>query len=372
MSRKSDELFKKYLNHTCTPEERAIVESWYNSEAGAADSKDDNVDYQELEREIRTSIRKSVQPAKRINLRLIAAAAACILICVLFYYYPVSKNEGRKSEVADATQLPAGSNKAELILEDGSVVTLSDGKEGLLTRQNGAVVNKLGSGRLRYEASSAVPAGIVTFNTLRTPRGGQYQIDLPDGSRAWLNAASSLRFPTMFDGAERLVEITGEVYFEVAVNKRKPFKVKTRNQTVEVLGTHFNVHAYPEESFVTTTLIEGSVKVWTEQHSVLIKPGEQAMVSGNSQEIKISKADSEEAVAWKQGYFQFNNEDVKSIMRKLSRWYDIEVLYSKDFVNQQFSGSVSRFEDAAKVLKMLEFTGTVHFEIEGRRVTVMP
>jgi transmembrane sensor len=372
MSKKSDELIKKYLSNTCTPEERAMVESWYNSEAGAAESKEEKFDYEHLDSEIWASISKADQHPKRTNWRLIAATAACIVLCGLFYYYPMQKNDARNTSVAAATPLLPGSNKAELLLEDGSVLTLSDGKAGLVTQQNGVVVSRLENGRLHYESASPTSGSKISFNILRTPRGGQYQIDLPDGTRAWLNAASSLKFPTVFSEDERIVEITGEVYFEVAVNKRKPFKVKSTAQTVEVLGTHFNVNAYPDEASTRTTLLEGSVKVTTEGHSVVIRPGEQSMVNDSSHKINIYQADVEEDMAWKQGYFQFNNEDIKSIMRKLSRWYDIEVLYSKDFVNQQFSGSVSRFEGAAKVLKMLEFTGTVQFKIEGRRVTVMP
>ena len=371
MSRKSEELIKKYLNHTCTPEERAIVESWYNSEAEASESEGDNVDYEQLDKDIWNALRKTETPVRKIHWPLVAAAAACVIICCLFYYTG-HKTDVPKSVAASANTLLPGSNKAELLLEDGSVLPLTDEKTGLLTKQNGAVINKLEGGRLSYDASQPAIVNKVTFNTLRTPRGGQYQVDLPDGTKAWLNAASSLKFPTIFNGSERIVEITGEVYFEVAVNKRKPFKVISRGQTIEVLGTHFNVNAYPDEHFIRTTLIEGSVSVSTGKQKVVIKPGEETLLNSDTQQIRIRKIDVEGAIAWKQGYFQFNDEDVKSIMRKLSRWYDIEVDYTKDFEDQRFSGSVSRFEEAAKVLKMLEYTGTVHFKIEGRRVTVMP
>lgn len=369
MSSKSEALIKKYLNHTCTPEELAIIESWYNTEAASAEAEEDDIDYEQLDKELWKSLKKTTGPVSKIDWRLISAAAACLLMCLLFYY-SVQKPIVQQSATLSAAPLLPGSNKAELRLADGSVLQLTDDRSGLLRQQDGAMITKHKGGRLSYAAAGSTDQ--VALNTLSTPKGGQYQVDLPDGTRAWLNAASSIQFPTVFKDRERRVQISGEVYFEVAHDKQKPFKVISRGQTIVVLGTHFNVSAYPDEAFTKTTLLEGAVKVMTDQHVVVIKPGEQAFFRYDSQEITVKKTDTEEVMAWRRGYFQFNNEDIKSIMQKISRWYDIEVDYSKDFVSQRFSGSVSRFENASKVLKMLEYTGTIHFKTEGRRVRVMP
>jgi transmembrane sensor len=324
-----------------------------------------------LDKQIWKELQKVSKPTRRINWPLLVSAAACILICSLFYLSSLQTNSKKISNTI-VTSLPAGGNKAELILEDGSVMPLKGDKTGLLSTQSGVVITQVQGGRLTYNASGSPSEEKAGSNMLRTPKGGQYQIDLPDGTRAWLNAASSVKFPTVFNGTERTVEISGEVYFEVAVNKRKPFKVISAGQTIEVLGTHFNVSTYPDERLTKTTLFEGSVKVNSGKNEVIIKPGEQSIFNSSTQKITVNNTDLEEALAWRQGYFQFNDEDIKSIMRKLSRWYDIDVDYSANFVNQRFTGSVSRFESAGKVLKMLEYTGTVHFKTEGRRVTVMP
>ncbi|MGQ7856308.1 FecR family protein [Pedobacter sp. WC2501] len=369
MSSTPEELIRKYLDHTCTPEERTIVESWYNATAASAEDPG-HPDYAELENNIWKELRKASQPAKRLNWLLITTAAACLAICLFFYH---SNEQGNIQKPVSISRIMPGTNQAELLLSDGTVIPLSDAKSGLTTAKNGAMVAQLGGGKLTFNGTNAISSGPeVNYNTLRTPRGGQYQIELPDGTRAWLNAASSLKFPSIFGANERTVEIVGEVYFEVAVNKHKPFKVISQGQTVEVLGTHFNVSSYPNETFIKTTLMEGSVKVVTENNVIFIKPGEQTLFNIESQQITVQKTDLEEAIAWKKGYFQFTNEDIKSIMRKLSRWYNIEIDYSKNFVDQRFTGSVSRFDEAAKVLKMLEYTGSIHFKIEGRRVTVMP
>ncbi|RZM05771.1 MAG: FecR family protein [Pedobacter sp.] len=371
MSRKSEALIKKYLDNTCTPEERAVLESWYNEGAQAEEDALDDADYEQLDKDIWKALKKANKPVQSTNWSLIAAAAACLVTCFVFYYL------GRKPPVQEFAVLkeiilPPGGNKAELVLEDGSVLPLSDDKAGLLTNQNGARITNFEGGILSYNISEMPISGISTFNILKTPRGGQYQVKLPDGTRVWLNAASSLKFPTVFNTLERVVELSGEAYFEVAVDKHKPFKVISKGQTVAVLGTHFNINAYPDELVTSTILIEGSVKVASGKETLILKPGQQTILNNKSEKLDLYNVDTQEALAWKQGYFQFNDEDVKSIMRKLSRWYDLEVIYSNDFINQRFSGSVSRFEDASKVMKMLEYTGTVHFKAEGRRVTVMP
>lgn len=207
------------------------------------------------------------------------------------------------------------------------------------------------------------------YNLIETPRAGQYQINLPDGTKVWLNAASSLRYPSRFSGSKRIVALTGEGYFEVAKNKQHPFVVKTDRQEVQVLGTHFNINSYTDESSTNTTLVEGSVRVTTlDGKNRLLKPGEQSQLKGD--EIEVSDVDTENVLSWKNGDFVFKGDDFKSIMRKISRWYDVEVIYQGDFDDLKFGGYISRTKNISSVLSIMESTGKVHFNIKDKRITV--
>jgi ferric-dicitrate binding protein FerR (iron transport regulator) len=214
------------------------------------------------------------------------------------------------------------------------------------------------------------------YNTITTPRGGQYQVTLSDGTKVWLNAASSIRFPVLFTGNERKVEITGEAYFEVAKNVSKPFKVKTISSEVEVLGTHFNVNAYDDEAVAKTTLLEGLVKVSVPQTggklaARFLQPGQQSGITKDGRISVLNNADTEEAVAWKNGRFQFRSADLKSILRQISRWYDVDVVY-KGNVDLHFTGQLTRDDYVSKVFDKLALTGEVHFKIEGKKIIVSP
>ncbi|HWW40381.1 FecR family protein, partial [Pedobacter sp.] len=200
----------------------------------------------------------------------------------------------------------------------------------------------------------------------------QYQLKLPDGTLVWLNSASSLRFPTQFAGKERSVELDGEAYFEVAKNKEMPFKVHVRAMEVRVLGTHFNVMAYDDEESISTTLLEGSVKVSNALQTAVIRPGQQASLKKSSGILGVEEVNTVEAIAWKNGKFLFADEDIETIMRRISRWYNVEVEYRGNLSDKNFAGSISRYENVSEVLKMLELTGTIHFKVEGRRIIVMP
>lgn len=285
MSIRPDELIKKYLNNTCTPEERSLLESWYNSAASSTESTKDNIDYDQLNKDIWDDLKKTSTPPTKIKWQLLSAAAACILICATFYFSHLA-NSKIISAVTSAKISP-GSNKAELLLEDGSVIPLSDDSTKMRTKQSGAVITKLMGGILKYDSSPTTVETKLSFNVLRTPKGGQYQVDLPDGTRAWLNATSSLKFPTAFNGVDRIVEASGEVYFEVAVNKHKPFKVVSQGQTIVVLGTHFNLSAYADEQTTKTSLLEGSVKVISERKTVTIVPGEQSILNAKDRKSVV-------------------------------------------------------------------------------------
>jgi transmembrane sensor len=263
-----------------------------------------------------------------------------------------------------------GSNKATLTLSDGSSIDLNESKPGTLCKQGTVTVGKRADGSLVYQPSGSQNAAVL-YNTVSTPKGGQYQLVLSDGTKVWLNAASAIKYPATFSGKERIVELNGEAYFEVAKNKNMPFKVSLNNMSVEVLGTHFNVNAYADEGEVTTTLLEGSVKLSNSKGQSMLKPGQQAKMDKQSG-FDIHEVNTDEAVAWKNGYFIFDNENIQSIMRKISRWYDVDVEYSGNVDEGNFGGTTSRFNSITGVLKSLELTGTVHFKVQGRRITVMP
>jgi ferric-dicitrate binding protein FerR (iron transport regulator) len=274
-----------------------------------------------------------------------------------------------------------GGNQAILTLADGTKIVLDKAAEGALARQGNTTVIKLDDGRLAYnmQTVSQIPTTKILYNTLSTPRGGQYRVTLPDGTLVWLNASTSLKFPTAFTGNERKVEIKGEAYFEVAKNEAMPFIVTAENSEIKVLGTHFNVSAYADDKVMKTTLLEGSVELSiakragseTVPATIKLQPGQQAQLD-ETNILKVVEADTEEATAWKNGFFIFNNEDVESIMRKITRWYDVKVIYENKDENMRFTGNISRAENVSEVLRVLELTEIVHFKIEGKTITVLP
>ncbi|TKC58503.1 DUF4974 domain-containing protein [Pedobacter hiemivivus] len=303
-----------------------------------------------------------------------AAAAIFIFLSVGIYINHLKQTSTATDHYIAKSTIHPGTNKAILTLSDGKKIFLDDMHKGKIAQQSGIVIEKMKSGELNYVASSTSEQAAdkaLTYNTINIPRGGQYQVNLPDGTKVWLNAASALVYPVIFKGTERLVKLTGEAYFEVAKNKSKPFKVATANQTIEVLGTHFNVNAYADETSVNTTLLEGSVKIILSSSALsqVISPGQQARVNTK---INVYPVDTEEAVAWKNGLFMFNKETIQSVMRQISRWYDVEVEYKGEIAAKGFWGTIPRDKDLTYVLKVLEETGVAHFKLIGRRIVVMP
>jgi transmembrane sensor len=303
-------------------------------------------------------------------------AAAAVLLIGLFavFFYPQPQQQAdlvaKQAKAATAAVIKPGTTKATLTLSDGAVINLDDVQNGVISQQGNVTVGKTADGKLIYQVKSAGGQSLV-YNTISTPRGGEYQVELPDGTKVWLNAASTLRFPSVFSGAERKVELKGEAYFEVAKNKQKPFKVTVNDMGIEVLGTHFNVNAYDDESQIKTTLLEGSVRLHAGKNHKMLKPGQQARLDKQS-DFSIAEVNVEEAIAWKKGYFIFDNENIESIMRKVSRWYDVEVTYQGKVDQGRYGGTISRFDSVEGVLKSLALTGSVHFRTEGRRIIVMP
>lgn len=382
-------LLERYSAGLCTEEEITLVESWHLKELSKQNSDVDHAELTDAREKIWSAIQEETSIKSGNNKILwfkIAAAAV-----VLFFIGIVIKHEVKKDTEAEQTVnqihqkiIHPGGNKATLTLSDGSKISLTDASNGIIAKQAGINITKTKNGSLIYTIGNASAGKKDLYNTIETPRGGQYQINLPDGTKVWLNAESSLRYPATFDQGKRLVELKGEAYFEVAKRLDKngirlPFKVKTelgtgRNQEVEVLGTHFNINAYRSEPSNKTTLLEGSVRIKNLQSNKagLLKPGQQSSISSASPLIFISEVDAGEAVAWKEGFFSFNEENLETIMNKIARWYDVEIDYRGNKINKNFGGRISRFNSVNEVLDMLQTTGAVHFKIEGRRILVMP
>ncbi|NQX39929.1 FecR protein [Pedobacter steynii] len=301
----------------------------------------------------------------------IAIAASVLMISGLGIYFfnpnHVLKPTENLELVAD---IQPGGNKAVLTLADGHQVALNDSSNRIITAENGMQIHLNDGGELVYQITDDKKIK-SDYNKIETGIGGQYQVILPDGTKVWLNSSSSLRYPTVFNTGERTVELKGEGYFEVTKDKTKPFKVITETQQVEVLGTKFNINAYPEEEHIRTTLLQGSVNVGVlnKTSAYTLKPGEQAVLT--AQHFKIATVDTEEFISWKDGYFLFNDEPIFTAMRKLARWYDVEVVYEGDFKDINFGGSVSKSNSLQKTLKVLQSTNKLKFKIEGRRIKIM-
>jgi hypothetical protein len=304
-----------------------------------------------------------------------AAAAVILLLLGSSYYYFAGHKEPQKTVVVQQPKTmdiaPPNSVNAVLTLGNGQKIILDSTGNGIVAMQGGVNVVKMANGQIAYKGSSEN----IQYNTLSNPRGSRViSLVLADGSRVWLNTASTLKYPTAFAGDERKVEITGEAYFEVAHDATKPFIVVKGETSVRVLGTHFNVNAYDDETSLTITLLEGSVKIMKGNEHTLISPGQQAEVSNetaSSNQIKVHEADIDEVMAWKNGVFSYKGVDIETIMRQVSRWYDVDVVFEKP-VKEKFYAQVSRNTDVSNLLKMLEATKAVHFKIEGRRIKVMP
>ena len=300
----------------------------------------------------------------------VAATVILFLAGASYWYFNTNKQDIAKLNVATVSEKPAeilpGGNHAVLTMADGTKIILDTVDNGKIQKGN-LKINKQ-NGLLVFASTPGV-VGKVSYNTLSTPRGGKYKVILADGSEVWLNASSSLRFPTAFPGNQREVELTGEAYFEVAKDKTKPFHVKVGDMQINVLGTHFNVNAYEDENSVKTSLLEGSVKITKGNMSGLLKPGQQGILSKNKQNVEIKEVDLEEVVAWKNGLFQFEGADITTIMNQIGRWYDVDIVYSGKVPIRRFEGKISRDAQLSDVLRILELSN-VKFKMEGKKIIV--
>ena len=382
-------LIEKYLNGTISTEERLQLDQWYGSladdEAALPVSSEDEKDINErLQHRVFNTITTLYRNHTRRSffrgwqLPVIAASVILILVSVAVYYYMYSgKLPGAPlaKKRSPATDIVPGGNRALLTLADGSTIVLDSASNGMLSRQGNVKVLKLDNGLLSYtgQGMKKDEYNETVFNTISTPRGGQYHVTLSDGTEVWLNAASSISFPVAFTAAERNVSITGEAYFEVAHDRHRPFKVKINDSEIEVLGTHFNVNAYEDEATVKTTLLEGKIRQTAKDGAFqkTLLPGQQSRIYKNGEMSVSADVDTGEAVAWMQGNFQFRSADLRAVLRQVSRWYDVDIEY-KGNVDLHFTGQLPRSENASTLFENLALTGEVHFRIEGRKVIVSP
>lgn len=378
------QLIQKYLDDTATQEEKTVVDEWYHSLSSSEVEVDVAESEVQVDRRIKERLDDLIQKDKRVVLfgrkRMLRAAAAVIFFIglsgSLYYFFfssnattAISQNAAVDSTLVD--DITPGGNRATLILGDGTQLILDSTSDGSLALQGNTNVIKVATGQLEYKNDKNKSLKEVLYNQISTPRAGQYHVKLSDGTRVWLNSASSIRFPTDFQDSLREVEITGEAYFEVAHNAAKPFRIKVKDAYINVLGTHFNVMAYDNESSIKTTLLQGAVKVTSNKLSRLLAPGQQSQVNSSGAIEIIKEADIEEAVAWRHGKFLFNSADLHSIMRQIERWYDVDVSFARN-VDLHFTGQLSRNVNVSQVLRKLELTNEIHFKIEKGKITVLP
>lgn len=380
-------LIERYQSGKASPEDVQALNDWYRSfdDSHVAFTAAEGDTEAQLEERIKNRILHTLQersaPADnrfRWRMPAVAAAVLVLLSAALYFLLPYRSLQQQQVSIAEqpVNDIAPGGNKAVLTLADGSTIVLDSASNGTISQQGNIQIQKLDNGLLAYTVNGrTITENDENFyNTITTPRGGQYQVTLADGTLVWLNAASSIRFPVVFTGAERKVTITGEAYFEVAKNAAMPFKVKAAASEIEVLGTHFNVNAYEDEASIKTTLLEGSVKVSATASSVkhapvLLKPGQQSSISKAGIISVQTDADTEEAMAWRNGRFQFRSADLQSILRQISRWYDVDVVYQGK-VDLHFTGQLARNANVSNVFEKLALTGEVNFRIDGKKIIV--
>jgi transmembrane sensor len=378
-------LYEKNLSGDCTPEEKKMLEEyddgfsleevpWDQALLGPKEEIAEAM-YVPIQAGMKVQGQARIRRMFRTRVRVAAAAVLLPLILGGVYLWSV-RGSGTNNTLAGSLKdrfkndVRPGGDKAILTLANGSSIVLDSSGKGLLARQGNASVVKTSNGQLSYVVDHAVEAP-VSYNTISTPRGGQYEVVLPDGSKVWLNAASSLRFPTVFTGRERRVELTGEGYFEIAKDASRPFKVGVMSTEVEVLGTEFNIMAYGDEPSANTTLVSGSVKLKKADQAWTLRPGQQARLKTDGSVDLDEAADVDGATAWKNGRFEFNG-NIKGIMRQIARWYDVEVKYEGNVSDKAFGGAIFRTANVSEILKRFEMTGSIHFRIDGKTITVEP
>lgn len=358
-----------------SPLNQAYVDELANEKNVSSDLKKFNsFNRNAVWRKTLTGLHSSSRPYQQPKIRekqlkklwpLFAMAAASIILVVGITIFLIDPHAGSPASpvLSKKSDIPAGGNKGFIILANGKTIPLSSTKTGIAVNAN----------NFSYNDGSVIPTDgsqkKSDYITVVTPRGGQYQIILPDHSRVWLNAASTIKFPASFAGmSERNVELSGEAYFEVFKDEAHPFILKTAIQKIKVLGTHFNVCSYADDEIERTTLLEGRIKLSAFGTARILNPGQEGKLSEGK--IAVSETDTDLAVAWTKNKFMFESEPIESLMRKVERWYNVEVIYLGEKTEERFTGNISRFDNISRVVKIIEMTGASHFKIEGRKVYV--
>jgi transmembrane sensor len=379
-------LIIKTLKDQMEPEETVELEIWADQRVENRQFLERMTNEEELEKEIarwqtidpaegyaRWKVR--MQVVRKSNIRRIvgwsAAASIVIVVSVISLIRTSVQPPLQQSKVMVISPVMPGRNTAVLTLSNGRKVLLDSAGAGELAVEGKTVVKKVGGGSLSYSVGQRISQEAIVYNILTTPRSGQYQLTLPDGSHVWLNSESSIKYPTSFLEKNRLVELTGEAYFEIANHPSQPFIVKVNGQEVEVLGTGFNVMAYPDEPEVQTTVLTGAVKVKDGSAVVQLRPDEQAQSSGGGRIHVLTGVPSQDIVSWKDGFFYFGRASLKEVMRQLARWYDVEVRYEGTVPDVEFGGKIDRSLSLNDLLKFLN-KNQVHFRLEGRVLIVLP
>ncbi|TJZ53728.1 DUF4974 domain-containing protein [Sphingobacterium olei] len=368
----------RYVQGTASEDERLLIEAWYLELARKNELPAYPNDLEDKMNKALPVILSHAQfrPASSKRRLWFALSAAAAILTVFIFFYWIDFSDPKDNVLVNKPlqdEIVPGSDKAYLTLSNGTKIALDERTTGNIAQEANVRIKKSEDGELTYElieANENVHAEEV--NLLQTPNGGQYQVTLPDGSKVWLNAASSLRYPSSFAGrSERKVSLTGEGYFEIAKDKAKPFVVESNGQKIEVLGTKFNLNAYTTSHISKTTLLEGSIKLSATgtSESYILQPGQQLRKNGQS--MRILHIDTEESVAWKNGYFSFSGKTLEEGMQEIARWYDVDIVYQGTKLKAiPLAGTISKYDKLATILKTLELTGSFNFQIEGRKVVV--
>ncbi|WP_316814512.1 FecR family protein [Pedobacter nyackensis] len=373
------QLLNKYMDETCTPEEKLMLDVWLHQEASSAGQIIDEQELKRIGERIGENVKKRihtkiVSPIRPINWYKYAAAAVILIIfsVSLFSILNRSNHPKQLALLKKHQDIAPGGNKAILTLSNGKKVVLDETANGQIADEEGVVVKKLADGRIIYVEDGQISNNATepVYNTVATPRAGQYRVDLPDGTRVWLNSESSLKYPTVFTAATREVELIGEGYFEVHKDRSKPFIVKSNELSIKVLGTHFNISSYKSDQVSMVSLLEGAVDVSLRGNSRILVPGQQAYHQKNSSNLFVRPVNTASVASWKDGMFVFEDESLQQIMNKIARWYDIKLIYESLDPKLTFTGAVPRNSQISAVLKQLEATGNVKFKIDGNQVFI--
>lgn len=369
----ANQLIKKYLSGSSSEDENALIESWYNDAMGKSEAPASPVDYDLVGREILDHLRKSQKttPVRRLWVGTIAAAV--LLLLGFGVFMAVHSDLQSDEQLSFERDFLPGKHGATLRLTNGKKIQLSDHANTKIASESGVSITQAKNGELIYQISETSESKSDATNTLYTANGQQYKIILQDGTAVWLNAGSSITYPVTFKNVrERVVQLSGEAYFEVRRQVDVPFRVLTKKDEIRVLGTHFNVRSYPDQSIRQTTLLEGQVAVSERakpDKKYLMKPGQQW--TNHAGQTSLQEVDAEEAIAWKEGLFYFNDQNLESIMQDIAKWYDVRIVFRDESLKTiTYSGTLSKYTKVSQVLRKIAQMGTVKFEISGEQIIV--